>query len=192
VSVTCAFWWFINGIDAHNGAVTAIATVLIGVFTVALVCVSRRQWQTLKRQADIFERQATLSQAQFDQWVDLTDWRCSGQPQNNKLQILVDLVNPSEFPMTLNGTLTIGEGEQRFDELFLSPHSPKTMEFHVGVANAEWSVSLPVRARLIHQHKISKEPNTQELRGELVCQKWKIDGKWHATFRQLVDMDPAS
>jgi len=157
--------------------ITALASFAIALFTWRLTVVSGRQ--------------VALMQAQFVQWVDLTNWRCAEQPRNNKLQILVDLVNPSGFPMTLSGNITIDEDEQPFDKIFLSPKSsPKTIEFHIGVAGDTWSVNFHVTARLIHPHMITREPITQKLLGKLECSTWQSDAKWHATFTALVDLNP--
>jgi hypothetical protein len=53
--MTPYFGWIYSAgefLDAHNGAVTAVATVFIGLFTVALVVVSSVQGRLLKRTAD--------------------------------------------------------------------------------------------------------------------------------------------
>ncbi len=177
------FSWFIHAIDAHNGAVTATATVFIAAFTVALVYVSRRQWKILERQAD-------LMQAQFDQWIDLTNWRCAGKPRDNKLRIMVDLINPTGFPITLTGNLTVGEEKWFADNEFLSPKSPRSIEFKISIANDQWDVHPPVTAHFTYPDRITKTPILWDQAGRLDCVTWKSDGQWHATFRQLVDENP--
>lgn len=56
------------------------------------------------------ERQAALMEAQFDQWVVLTNWRTWKKLRNGVLRVTVDLVNPTNFPITLSdGYLQLGK-----------------------------------------------------------------------------------
>jgi hypothetical protein len=49
-------WRAIDFLQSYNGAVTALATVAIGIFTLCLVAVTNRQARLTKRTADIAER----------------------------------------------------------------------------------------------------------------------------------------
>lgn len=53
--VTNFFWCIIGFLQTYNGAVTAIATVAIGIFTFFLVCVSNRQARLTRRSVEISE-----------------------------------------------------------------------------------------------------------------------------------------
>lgn len=37
-----AFWCFLDFLDAHDGAITAVATIFIGLFTIVLACIGSR------------------------------------------------------------------------------------------------------------------------------------------------------
>jgi hypothetical protein len=138
------------------------------------------------RTLNVIERQANLMEAQFDQWVDLTQWRIGNQPRNDSLRVLVNLVNPTQFPITLNGEVTVGNKKRLFDNESLFPKRPKTIEFIVEVCASEQaagSASFPVTASLTHLHRISHKPVTRAWLGRLDCVKWsKVDRKWHATY----------
>ena len=140
------------------------------------------------------EKQANLMQAQFDQWVDLTNWRCEKQLRNNILRIMVDLVNPTQFPITYSGEIIVGTKERRFDKEVLSPKRPKTIDFDMVVTNggqAAGSVSFQVSESFTHWHKITKEAVTNERLGRLDCTKWqKVDKRWHAKYTSLTEKQP--
>lgn len=176
----------IQAIDAHNGAVSAVATVFIAAFTVALVRVSRQQWRTFEKQSGILQKQVSLTQAQFDQWINLTNWRCVGKPQDNALKVRVDLVNPTNFPITVSGHIVVvgGEGWGISDEI-LFPNSPTEIEFKMSVAKDDWEIKSTVTANFTYSHRITKTLISQHWTGSLDCVPWKSDGQWHATFTQL-------
>jgi hypothetical protein len=175
--MSCMFWSFVDAIDAHDGAVTAIATAFIAAFTVAMVCVSRRQ-------SGILEIQAKLMQAQFDQWIELINWRCVGKPQNKKLRIMVDLINPTKFPITLTGNLTVGGEEWLADNEFLPPETPRPIEFKIPIGDDQWDVHPPVIAHFIYPDRITKTPIRWDLAGTLDCVTWRSDRQW-PTFTRL-------
>jgi hypothetical protein len=128
-----------------------ITTVLLLLFTGGLWITSIWQWRAI-------ERQATLMQAQFDQWIELTNWRCVGKPRDNKLKIMVDLTNPTGFPITLTGNLTGGEEEWPADNEFFSPSSPRSIEFKISITNDQWDVHPPVTAHFTYPDRITKTP----------------------------------
>ncbi len=156
--------------------------VLIGGFGVCLAV------RTLRA----IERQAALMETQFDQWVELTNWGAQ-KPRNDRIRITVDLINPSAFPLTVSGEITIGDERREFDKTFLSPNRPTMIEINVGVAILEqptWSESFPVSAIFTHSHKIRGLPIRQKLAGRIDCVYWKNVTKWVATFTPSIDMNP--
>ena len=184
--MSCMFWSVVDAIDAHNGAVTAIATMFIAAFTVALVSVSRRQWRTFEKQSAILDRQATLMQAQFDQWINLTNWECVGKPQDNVLKVKAGLVNPTNFPIKVTGTLIVAPGEgYRVDDVVLLPNSPIEMEFKISIPKDEWSVQSTVVPDFTYLHRITNKLISQRWVGRLDCAIWAGDHQWHPTFTQL-------
>ncbi len=146
------------------------------------------------------EKQANLMQAQFDQWVVLTKWRTWNQPRNNVLRITVDLINPTDFPITLSeGYLKFSKGGVPYakyilgEKTFLSPKLPKPIELDITLTDAEqaaYSVRFMVEGVFSHFHRISRKPITQRVEGSLDCSPWKSDMKWHATFTDFLHMNP--
>jgi hypothetical protein len=129
----------------------------------------------------IIKRQTNLMQAQFDQWVELGNWG-TRRPEDRKLRINVDLVNPTGFPMMFSGKVTIGKEEKTFDKVRLNPKSPKTEWFDMAISKEEEDagrVSFPVKAIFIHSHKITQEEIIDEPEWTLDCVRWK-DHTWHA------------
>jgi hypothetical protein len=151
----------------------------------------------------IISRQTNLMQSQFDQWVVLDNWSNSSHPRDGKLGITVELINPTEFPITLTDSSLIigkyGDNAQSIkcllgDKTFLPPKIPKTVDFFVRLTDTEQaagSTAFPVTGEFYHFHKITKELVTQKLSGRLECTHWsKTDGQWHVTFTPSVHMNP--
>ena len=157
-----------------------------------------RTLRAIEDQAKLMVRQADLVQASFDQWVELTNWRI-GQPQNNKLRIMVDLINTSNFPVAIisghisvvnyGGLTTSYVG----DEAFLPPNRPTVIDFWVRLSDSQQageSLSLPVTGQISHWHRITKGKIVQPFIGRLDCGPWAVDKKWHATYVPLAHMNP--
>jgi len=128
------------------------------------------------------KRQARLTEADFDQSVKLDNWGVR-KPQNSKMRINVDLVNPTAFPVTFSGMIKIGSEEIPLDQAFLSPKSDRTEWFDMEISKDEENagrVSFPVRATFIHLHRTSQREIREEPGGTLVCERWEKDHKWHA------------
>ena len=122
-----------------------------------------------------------LTQAQFDQWVALTNWRVVEKPKSDRLKIRVDLINPTGYPMIIDGKIAIGDEARGFGNTFLSPNDPKTAEFNIALYDTN-VVTAPVNARFVHHHKISKKAITQDLGGVLLFQWFGGDHAWHISF----------
>jgi hypothetical protein len=66
ISVVTNFFWCVVGfLQSYNGAVTAIATLSIGAFTFALVCVTNRQAKLTKESVEIANRALNELEAPF-------------------------------------------------------------------------------------------------------------------------------
>ena len=167
-----------------------LALVIVGIIGIVIaICTVR----TVRKQTN-------LMQAQFDQWVVLADWRTWNQPRSNVFRITVDLVNPTDFPITLSdGYLKFEKNGAPYikyplaQNTFLSPRLPKPIEFDISLTEAEqaaYSVRFGVDGIFSHFHKISGKLITQQIGGSLECSHWKSDMKWHVTFTEFVHMNP--
>jgi hypothetical protein len=139
------------------------------------------------------KRQARLTEADFDQSVKLDNWGVRG-PQNSKMRINVDLINPTAFPMTFSGKIKIGSEERPLDKAFLSPKGSRTEWFDMVISKVEENAgraTFPVSATFIHLHRTSQREIKEEPGGPLVCERWEKDHKWHAkpnlSFRPLME-----
>ena len=156
----------------------------------------------MKAQAELMKRQADLTQAQFDQWVDLENWRIDKRGQ---LIASVDLVNHTAYPVTLDeGYITVADaaGTPRRtyligEKTFLSPNQPHAITIDVSSGMTPQQVdtlwgplSFSVTGMFSHRHRITKETITQTLDGMLECGHWKVDHKWHASYTPFVHMNP--
>jgi len=156
----------------------------MALFTIALWRTSKWQWRALKEQADILKQQVTLTQAQFDQWIDLTNWRCP--EKTHELKIRVDLVNPTGFPIEFTGYVAVANDKQPFENLVLSPNSPKSINFNISIADDDYGpIDRRVTAHFSHLHKITKALVPDPWAGVLKCEWWGHEHKWHVTFTRF-------
>lgn len=161
-------------------------------------------WQAkeTRRAAEAARDSIRLQEAQFDQAVNLTNWR-TNEPKENRLEIRVDLVNPTAFHMTLNDSYIrfrrFVDQDRKCTEygtgnnVFLPPNLPFTVNIGIALGATEQgaqSLSFSVTARFSHRHRVTKREIVQELEGRLDCAKWQVDKKWHAVFTPLVHMNP--
>jgi hypothetical protein len=157
---------------------TIAATILLTIFTGALVVTSFLQWWAIGRQAD-------LMQANFDQRIELANWRME-RPRDHKVRIWVDLVNPTGFPLTITGSLAVGEKEQQFQDEILPPNtnSPKSIDFEISTASNEYApIDRPVNGYFSHRHKITNKPVMDPWKGTLRGVWWgQRMHKWHVIF----------
>jgi hypothetical protein len=82
---------------------TMVVQIVLAVVGLLYVGTALLQWRAINQQAK-------LMQANFDQWIDLTNWRCA--EKMHELKIWVDLVNPTAFPMKFTGFVAIAEDKQ--------------------------------------------------------------------------------
>lgn len=163
---------------------SVLSTAAMALFTFALWRTSKSQWRALEEQADILKQQLALTLAQFDQWIDLTNWRCP--EKTHELKIWVDLVNPTGFPIEFTGYVAVANNKQPFENLVLSPNSPKSINFDVSIADDEYGpIDRRVTAHFSHLHKITKAPVPDPWVGVLKCEWWGHEHKWHVTFTRF-------
>lgn len=188
-------------------ALLTFALVLVGAGAVCAAIRTLRgiddQGRRMKEQAELMARQADLMQAQFDQWVDLENWKVNKEP--DKLAVWVDLVNHTGYPITLEeGYLMITEnGGERYirvrlgERSFLSPNQPYPIELDLGtIMHPEELMSLPsasfkIKGIFSHSHRITKKEVSQPFEGLLWCGPLEVDHKWHITYTPFVHMNPA-
>lgn len=180
----------------RSAEITAGATVVLMFAGIGGVIAAVRTLRAIKRQAD-------LMQAQFDQWVELENWRTK-KPELDKFIVWVDLVNHTAYPITLDdGYLTISDNAGTPSrtyylgkKTFLSPNQPHPIDFNLGkgmlpeqLASLS-SASFKVKGTFSHRHRITKKEIKQPLEGMLQCERWKSDHKWHATYTAFIHMNP--
>jgi hypothetical protein len=104
---------------------------------------TRSAAQASRVSAEAAKANIELQEAQFKQWIVLQGWRASlasmpnGRP--NELQLSVDAVNPTNFPLTFQGMmLRVGSTEQnKFDSHILPPGVPYAVQFSVPLTSAD-------------------------------------------------------
>jgi hypothetical protein len=146
------------------------------------------------------ETQVILMEAQFDQWVVLANWKIWRQASDGPLRVSVDLVNLSQFPITLNEGILIFEKwgttqatKYRLGQnTFISPTIPHVIEIdpNISAEQSDGTVAFSVSGHFLHSHRISKQPVIQPFSGILECSRWSIDRQWHATFTPHIHMNP--
>ena len=106
----------------------------------------------------------------------------------SRLKITVELLNFSNFPITLNGEITIKNSERSNtfgsgNDYFLFPGRPAIIDVYVPIADGDHAVGpVPflVGAKFSHFHRITKKPIIQRLLGKLDC--GIANGEWQANF----------
>jgi hypothetical protein len=113
-----------------------VALALVGIvgIIVALRTLNwlKTQTRAIERQGDFLREQVILMQAPHRQWIQLQNWRTHFDSHTEELLIQVDLINPTEFPVSVFGSMTVKTsnpgGYSIGDPLFLPPNSPNTIE----------------------------------------------------------------
>jgi hypothetical protein len=151
------------------------------IVTLAYTGISLGLWCTTNRQAK-------LMQAQFDQRIELANWRCVEKPRDDQLKIRVDLVNPSGYPVTFTGYLRVGSQEQIFPNQILSPNtaSPKSIDFQISIAGNRWgTVHSTVKGNFTHVDRITGHSIPDDWKGMLKCEWLGLMKKWDVTFTRF-------
>ncbi len=124
---------FYDKLTAWSAAGAAVFTLGLLIIGGCGVRAAVNTLKAIKEQGDYMKRQAALMEAPLQQWIDLENWR-SITLANDWLRIYVELVNPTNFPITIkNGFVRIHErgghtkliiGEGRI----ITPRRPRTLE----------------------------------------------------------------
>lgn len=182
---TSLFLYTIDFLQTYNGAVTAVATVFIAVFTVVLSIVSRRQAVLTRDSVRIAERALTTAERAFVFVEDFDPdvvygfqgsgadnriinhlairprWRNNGNTPTKNMAIIVNwTLWPTDLPET--HSYAYGEGEKP-SPMFLGPKA------------TEWSEPIKIPANVA----------TDALKGKQVIFIWGC-----ATYNDIFDRTP--
>lgn len=83
-----------------SAEITAGATVVLMLVGIGGVIAAIRTLRAIEKQVNVMESQTELTQAQFYQCVYINNWRIE-KPWPTVLRVMVDLINPTGFPITL-------------------------------------------------------------------------------------------
>jgi len=159
--------WRKIGADIGDVA-NVLSTIIIAIFTYLL-------WKVSHQQAVLI----------FEQWIDL-EWTCAEKEHGDQLRVCVNLVNPTKFPITFSGDLTVGHVKRCYEDEPLPPGGPKSEYFDISVAGDEFgAVYSEVTAHFCHLHRVGRRPVFADWNGELKCEWWGHQKKWHATFTRF-------
>lgn len=168
-----------------------VFNALLVVIGILAVFVARRQADIMDRQARLMDRQEKLMRVPYKQWVALDNWKADydpgpSPPTTNRLRIRVDVLNQTDFPLTLTqGSMKFkfigGVGYARYEigeQSFLPPKIPHTIdtwvfisEAHVGVFMNSVSV-MPMEGVFSHFGQLGEQSLlTQRFAGLLECGK---------------------
>ena len=163
------------------------ALVLVGIIT--FLAIGYQSIQT-KRSVDAAYASIRLQEATLQQWVDLVNWKAeyipsiTGQP--SFLKITVDIVNPTDFPITIcRGRITLGGNTTFFlvDEFVMTPRNPYVANLGTQITDDQEKNFLrtglwfSVRGELSHIGTLGKL-NPQPIYGHLTCLSGQ-DPIWH-------------
>jgi hypothetical protein len=163
-----------------------------------------RQAELMKTQAAVMESQTALMQIQYRQWLVLADWTVDPTPKGDpvkKLRIRANLVNQTEFPMTIShGKIIFGDAfgdpnttSQSPWEIasgsFLPPgtRQPIDVTIHLDQQDAleytNGTFRIHVRGKFYHVDPLG-DTLTTSLMGVLAC------GRWGTQYHPIVHMNP--
>lgn len=141
------------------------------------------QVSALLASATAMQKSITFQQATLEQWVDVLNWRTSVIPGNNgalpvQLRIQVDVVNPTNFPLTLEDGYIVFASDLRFffrDHCLLTPRNPYTVDVAIRLPEEFWKrywqgqgIWIRVEGELAHIGSL-RELRPQPFCGHLVC-----------------------
>jgi hypothetical protein len=110
----------------------AVVIAALGAIWAAL-----RTLRTMKRQAD-------LQHAAMQQWIDIKEWEASfADDRKTSLNIKFDIVNPTNFPLTINefkimfGLPGVGPQEPLPKDFRLTPRNPQTVFANIPITEKD-------------------------------------------------------
>jgi hypothetical protein len=160
--------------------------ILVGVGVVGVIVAHRtrlaieRQATLMGTQAELMDRQTDLLEAQYYQWVELTNIRTifESEDASRKLTIKIDVLNPTNCPMTLTKTfIRLGKIRSATQgAVFLAPHDFYTTEDFAALDEKQWTklldgnLLLEAEGDFSHFGPLGKKVTTeQSFRGMLHC-----------------------
>ena len=121
-----------------------------------------------------------LQETTLQQWVDVVNWKTYlilFERQRPGLKIKVDVVNPTDFPLTMKDARIVFDNRVTFffrDDCFLTPKNPYTVEVSLEMAKGQYDsfqgngLSIRVEGSLPHIGSLRKlQP--QAFCGTLMC-----------------------
>jgi len=164
--------------------VFSLLLVVVGAIGVGL---AHRTLQTFDRQAEIMNLQADLMKANMAQWVSFTNWRAtpvnrvgplSKEPRT--LRIDFDIINPSDFPLTLKGVFKLngllpGAPQIMVPRGFIRPNHPLTVGADVLMADhqakeyAAEGARISLHGEYFHIGPSKERSPVMEIHANIVC-----------------------
>jgi hypothetical protein len=162
-----------SGIEWSNWALVLVGTAGVGAAILTL--------RAIKKQTD-------LQAVAYTQWIKIENWEATAQPiapsdqaPYREMLIGLDIVNGSEFPLTMKSAAVRHAGYLVFEstnDVFLPPHTPHRIRFVVQITSAEFDVwekaiiSIPLQGDL-ESTGVLKILIYQPFKGILISQKGK-------------------
>jgi hypothetical protein len=178
---------------------TVIAATLAAVFTGALVVVGWCGVRAANETLTAIKQQVAIMTRQFDQSVDFVNWKGESH-RTDQLRILVDIVNVSQFQITITGGwLEFGLPNEQGKwprrsigtNFSIAPGKAFTVDVYVPIGlveqSAEW-VAFVVAGMLSHRHRITNEEVVQPVAGSMNGCRTE-DGKWSLSYAPFVHMN---
>ncbi|HME32028.1 MAG TPA: hypothetical protein VKG65_04685 [Terriglobales bacterium] len=143
---------------------------------------ANKQVEALLDSAEAMQKSIALQQAALEQWVDILNWRTSFIPPNQgipaQLRIQVDVVNPTNFPLTLEDAHIVFAGNLKFffrQHCLLAPRNPYTVDVAITLNDESWKrywqeqlIWIRVEGDFSHTGSL-RELRPQPLCGHLIC-----------------------
>ncbi|MGI8959157.1 MAG: hypothetical protein ACR2IV_05220 [Bryobacteraceae bacterium] len=178
---------------AGTAAVGTIGLVIVGAFAALF---ANRTLRAIERQGDFLREQVILMQAPHRQWIQLQNWHARCEPDRNRLLVRVDLLNPTDFPVTVSGSITFkGNFPTKYElseRMFLPPNTPGAIDVIVDINDEQIALFnqdiLDIKVKGVFSHRATVYNQTltyQEFSGWLRCGKAK-----GASFRYSTHLTP--
>lgn len=91
-------WCTIDFLQSYNGAVTALATIAIGIFTLALVCVTNRQARLTRKALELGNKELSVTQRPWMMLVEARGGQIVVTPEQATLFVRFTLKNTGNTP----------------------------------------------------------------------------------------------
>jgi hypothetical protein len=184
----------------RSAEITAGATFVLMLAGIGGVIAAVKTLRAISAQGAFLELQTKILKAQFYQCLYLDNWEVKKpkpealRPQT--LRVRVNLMNPSEFPITLEkGSIHLENAYNAICHValrtFLPPKASHTIEFIVGISEEQEryfdegnTLRFPVKGSFSHVDRIDAREIIQLIEGVLSC------GHWGTHFNWMIHMNP--